>query len=145
MFVNDTAAAHGNIPDRYSGSVTFEGIPGTILAARYARELWSQMASLSASNASPVDASDVSVGLESAGPRLGGFPLLVRAGIRRRDLPFPVNGTSVRETSWGGGLGLPIAYDRVTFDLAVLRSTRSGVAGVDEHAYNISLGLRVRP
>jgi len=145
MYVNDTAAVHGNIPDRYSGSITFEGIPGTIIGARFSRELWSQMQSLSINNAPAVDATDVSAGIESAGPRLGGFPLLIRAGIRRRDLPFPVNGADVRETSWGGGIGLPIAYDRVTFDLAVLRSTRTGVAGVDEHAYNFSLGLRVRP
>lgn len=145
MYVNDTAAVHGNIPDRYSGSITFAGLPGTILAARYSRELWSQMASLSASGAAAVDATDVSLGAESAGPRIGGFPLLLRAGIRRRDLPFPVNGSTVRETSWGGGLGLPVAYDRVTFDIAVLRSSRTGVAGVDEHAYNLSFGLRVRP
>lgn len=145
MYVNDSAATHGHIPDRYSGSITFEGLPGTVLAARYSRELWSQMGSLSASGAAAVDATDMSLGAESAGPRLGGYPLLLRAGIRRRDLPFPVNGTTVRETSFGGGVGLPIAYDRVTFDVAVLRSNRTGVAGVDEHAYNLSFGLRVRP
>lgn len=145
MYVNDTAATRGNIPDRYSGSITFEGLPGTILAARYSRERWSQMASLSASGARATDATDVSVGAESAGPHLGGFPLLLRAGIRKRDLPFLVGGTPVREVSFGGGLGLPIAYDRVTFDLAVLRSNRTGVAGVSERAYNLSFGLRVRP
>lgn len=145
MYVNDSAATHGSIPDRYSGSVIFEGLPGTIIAARYARELWSQMASLSASGAQPVDATDMSLGAESAGPRIGGFPLLIRAGIRRRDLPFPANGNTVRETSWGGGFALPISYDRVTFDVSVLRSARTGVAGVDEHAYNLSFGLRIRP
>ena len=145
MYVNDTAAVHGDIPDRYSGSVSFEGLPGTIIAARFSRELWSQMASLSASGAHAVDATDMSLGAESAGPRLGGFPLLLRAGIRRRDLPFQVGTTTVRETSFGGGIGLPIAYDRVTFDVSVLRSNRTGVAGVDEHAYNLSFGLRVRP
>ena len=145
MYVNDTAAVHGDIPDRYSGSVSFEGLPGTIIAARVSRELWSQMASLSASGAHAVDATDMSLGAESAGPRLGGFPLLLRAGIRRRDLPFQVGTTTVRETSFGGGIGLPIAYDRVTFDVSVLRSNRTGVAGVDEHAYNLSFGLRVRP
>jgi hypothetical protein len=87
----------------------------------------------------------MSVGLESAGPRIGGFPLLVRLGIRRRDLPFPVSGSTVKETQFGGGLGIPVAFDRVTFDIAALRSNRTGVAGVDEHAYNLSFGLRVRP
>lgn len=145
LYVNDTAAVRGNIPDRYSGSISFEGLPGTLIAARYSRELWSRMASLSTSGASPVDASDMSLGAESAGPRIGAFPLLLRVGVRRRDLPFPVGTATVRETSWGGGLGLPIAYDRVTFDVAVLRSSRTGVAGVSEHAYNLSFGLRVRP
>jgi hypothetical protein len=145
MYVGDTVLAHGNIPDRYSASVSFEGLPGTLVAARYARERWSQMAALSTTGSSAVDASDMSVGLESAGPRIGGFPLLVRLGIRRRDLPFPVNGATVKETQFGGGLGIPVAFDRVTFDIAALRSNRTGVAGVDEHAYNLSFGLRVRP
>ncbi len=147
MYAGDSVLSRGHIPDRYSGTVSFQGLPGTLIAVRGSRERWTEIASLSTLKSPAVDATDVSAGLESAGPRVGGLPLLLRAGVRRRTLPFPVPGVAndITETSFGGGLGVPIALDRVTLDLAVLRSSRSGVAGVDEHAYNLSFGLQVHP
>ena len=145
MFVNDSLFTTSNIPDSYSGSVAFSGIPGTTVAIRGQHDDWSQMTRLSYAGATGVDANDVSAGVESSGPQLGGFPLLLRVGVRRRDLPFLVGTQTVQETSFGGGIGVPIAYDRVTFDIAVLHTSRTGVAGVTERAYNLSFGLQVHP
>jgi hypothetical protein len=145
MYVNDTVLTHANIPDRVSGTISFQGIPGTVVAIRGARERWSQMASLSTVNATVVDATDLSAGVESAGPHVGALPILFRAGIRSRTLPFPVGTETVHETSYGGGVGIPIAYNRVRLDISALRSSRTGVAGVSEHAYNLSFGLQIQP
>jgi hypothetical protein len=146
MFANDSLLTTGNIPDRYSGSVQFSGIPGTVVAVRASHERWSQLGSLSTRNTIAVDANDLSAGLESDGPRLGGgYPVLVRIGVRRRTLPFQVGPSAVQETSFGGGIGVPVALDRVTLDIAVLRTLRTGVSGVNEHAYNLSFGLQVHP
>ncbi|MFI5238956.1 MAG: hypothetical protein ACHQQP_04035, partial [Gemmatimonadales bacterium] len=134
-----------NIPDSYSGSVAFTGIPGTTVAIRGQHDTWSKLNSLSYAGTRAVDANDISAGVESSGPRLGGFPLLVRIGVRRRTLPFAVGTQSVEETSIGGGIGVPIAYDRVTLDIAALHTNRTGVAGVTERAYNLSFGLQVHP
>lgn len=146
MYAGDTVLSRARIPDQYSGTVSFQGLPGTLIAVRGSRERWSQIGSLSTVNAgTAVDATDVSVGLESAGPRVGGLPILVRAGGRHRTLPFTAAGNTITETSFGGGLGIPIALDRVTLDLAVLRSSRTGVPRISEHAYNLSFGLQVHP
>jgi len=146
MFANDSLLTSATIPDRYSGSIAFSGIPGTIVAARASHERWSQLSGLSYAGTRAVDVNDVSVGVESAGPRLGGgFPILLRLGIRHRTLPFQVGTQSVEETSFGGGIGVPIAFDHVTLDIAALHTARTGVAGVNEGAYNLSFGLQVHP
>jgi hypothetical protein len=150
MYAGDTVLTTAHAPDRYSGSIAFSGLPGTVVAVRAGREMWSRLGSLSTAGAPAVDANEVSAGLESFGPRLGGgYPILVRLGVRHRTLPFPVvtssGNSTVTETSFGGGLGIPIAFDRVTLDIAALRSSRSGVPGVTEHAYNLSFGLQVHP
>jgi hypothetical protein len=146
MFVNDSLLTTGTIPTRYSGSIAFTGIPGTMVAARASHETWSQLGDLSFAHTVAVDANDLSLGVESSGPRIGGgFPILVRVGVRRRTLPFAVGTSSIQETSFGGGIGIPIAFDRVTLDMALLHEARTGVAGVSEHGYNLSFGLQVHP
>ncbi|HSU96338.1 MAG TPA: hypothetical protein VLI40_03865 [Gemmatimonadaceae bacterium] len=146
MFANDSLLTTGTIPTRYSGSLAFTGIPGTMIAARASHETWSELDGLSYAHTLAVDANDVSLGVESSGPRIGGgFPILVRLGVRRRTLPFAVGTEAVQETSFGGGIGIPIAFDRVTLDMALLHEARTGVAGVSEHGYNLSFGLQVHP
>ena len=146
MFANDSLQTTANIPDRYSGSIVFSGIPGTLVAVRASRQRWSSLNGLTLARTGTVDANDLSAGIESSGPKFGGgFPLLLRIGARRRTLPFEVGNSPVQETSYGGGLGVPISLDRVTLDMSLLRSVRTGVAGVSEHAYNLSFGLQVRP
>jgi hypothetical protein len=146
MFGNDSLLTTGTIPDQYSGSISFTGIPGTTLAFRASHESWSQIGSLSTLHTLAIDANDFSFGVESSGPRLGGgFPVLIRLGVRQRTLPFDVGADMVKETSFGGGIGIPISFDHVTLDMAILRANRTGVPDVSEHAYNLSFGLQVHP
>lgn len=145
MYTGDTLISTGRVPNHYAGSITFQGIPGTLLAFRAARDNWSAMAPLSTTNAHATDANDFSGGIESNGPRVGSFPVVIRLGARVRDLPFDVGSTSVRETSFGGGLGIPLAQNHVVFDFSALHSNRNAVNGVHESAYDFSVGLRVRP
>jgi hypothetical protein len=117
-----------------------------MIAARASHETWSELGGLSYAHTLAVDANDVSLGVESSGPRIGGgFPILVRLGVRRRTLPFAVGTSAIQETSFGGGIGIPIAFDRVTLDMALLHEARTGVAGVSERGYNLSFGLQVHP
>jgi hypothetical protein len=150
MFANDTVLTRAHIPDRYAASLSFGGIPQTLLAVRYAREEWSALNGLSTSGVTGRDATDIAAGLESAGPRIGARAILLRLGVRRRTLPFDVGTSEVRETSFGGGLGIPVGIavmgpDRAAIDLSVLRSVRSEVSGIQERAFNFSFGLRVQP
>ncbi len=145
LAANDTNLTKGRVPDHYAASINYHGIPGTIVAARVAQDKWSSLASLSTNNAGVVDATEVNVGIESGAKLYGDMPIMLRAGSRWRTLPFLAGGKEVREVSFGGGIGIPIARDRASIDMAVLRSTRSGVTGVKENAYNFSFGLRVQP
>ena len=145
MYTGDTVISTGRIPNHYAGSLSFQGIPGTLIVVRAAHDNWSAMAPLSTTNAHASDANDISAGIESNGPRLGGSPLVIRLGVRVRDLPFDVGTQTVHETSFGGGLGIPLAQSRAIIDLSLLHANRSGVSGIQESAYDFSLGFRVRP
>ncbi len=145
MYANDTTLSSGKVPDEYSGSISFSGLPGTIVAARASHTRWSELNPLATTGGQAMDANDYSVGVESAGPRVGNFPILIRLGGRQRTLPFLVGTSQVKETSYGGGLGIPIAFNRVVFDMSVLRANRTGVPGISEHAYDLSFGLQVHP
>jgi hypothetical protein len=145
MYTGDTLLTTGRVPDHYAGSVSFQGIPGTLIAVRMARDLWSSLGSLSTTGTHAIDANDMSAGIESNGPRLGDQPIALRLGLRYRTLPFEVGTTPIRETSFGGGVGIPLSQNHATIDLSLLRSGRSGVSGINESAYNFSIGLRVHP
>jgi hypothetical protein len=128
--VGDSTLSRASAPDRAGLAVRVDRIPGASLVS---------------------DASDVSAGVEAVGPRLGETPLLLRLGARQRGLPFGVAGARVRETSFGGGAGLPLGGGRALADVAVqraLRSTDGGTALVSaarERAWLLSIGFTVRP
>lgn len=147
MSARDTLLTTGNIPDRYSASLSYSGIPGTVIAARYVNDRWSSMTALSTVGDTAVDATEFSAGLETNATRIGagGTPILLRIGARWRTLPFMAGGEEVKEMSFGGGAGIPLANNRVGLDLALLRSNRKGISGIKEGAFNISLGLRITP
>jgi len=140
----DTARATANVPDRISAGITYEGITGATLSGRVSRESWSSLEDLSGS-AGAFDGWDFSVGAEASGPRIMQRIVTLRAGARRRTLPFGFNGEEVSETAFMGGFGLPLARNRATLDFAAQRATRSASGDVDERGIILSFGLRVSP
>lgn len=159
---NDTTIGTGRLPDHYSGSITFEGLPGTIVSARLAHDGWSSLGSLSATGIQAYDAWDGGVGIEASGPRLLQRIITVRAGARFRTLPFGAPGTSqvcvvclggspqttqnkVSERSFAAGLGIPLTRDRAALDVSLQRATRDAGTDVKERGFILSFGLRVSP
>ena len=141
----DTPIGNGRIPDHYSGSLTYEGITGAVISARVAHDAWSSLSSLSSSNAKAFNGWDSGVGLEVTGPSILQRVVVLRAGGRVRTLPFGFNGEKVSETSIVGGLGLPLARNRASFDFSVQRASRSTSSDVKERGFILSFGLRVTP
>jgi len=141
----DTAIGSGRLPDHYSASATYEGIPGATISARVAHDAWSSLGTLSSSGTKAFDGWDTGVGAEVTGPRIMQRIIVVRGGARIRTLPFGFNGEKVSEKSFVGGLGIPLTRDRASFDFAVQRASRTAGAGVKETGYILSFGLRVSP
>jgi hypothetical protein len=141
----DTLIGTGRIPDHYSGSVSYSGISGAIVAVRAAHDSWSSLSSLSSTGIQAFDGWDISGGAEVTGPRLLQRVIFVRAGARHRTLPFGFNGQRVSETSFMAGLGAPLARDRASIDFNFQRAARSADASVKETGYIFSFGLRVTP
>jgi hypothetical protein len=141
----DTALGSGRLPEHYSASVTYDGLPGASISARVAHDAWSSLGSLSSSGTKAFDGWDSGVGAEVTGPRIMQRIIVVRGGARIRTLPFGFNGEKVSEKSFVAGLGIPLTRDRASFDFAVQRANRTAGAGVKETGYILSFGLRVSP
>lgn len=142
----DSVRARADVPARYGLGVAYEVFRGTSIALRADRTLWSRMQGLGSTRATPHDAWDYGVGLDAVGPRLVTAQLALRAGVRRRTLPFLADGNEVRETSFSLGTGAPLAGGRAELDLFVERASRSA-DNVDatERSWTFGLGLTVRP
>jgi hypothetical protein len=141
----DTAIGKGRLPDHYSASVTFEGIPGATLSARVAHDSWSLLNSLSSSRIRAFDSWDTGAGMEATGPRIMQRIITVRAGARFRTLPFGLNGEKVSEKTFAAGFGVPLTRERASLDVAIQRAARSAGSDVKERGFILSIGLRVSP
>jgi hypothetical protein len=141
----DTAIGRAKLPDHYSASVMFEGIPGTTLSLRAAHDNWSSLSSLSSSGIQGFDGWDVGGGVEASGPRIMQRIVTVRFGGRYRTLPFGFNGQKVSEKTFSAGLGAPLTRDRASLDLAIQRASRTAGSDVKERGFILSIGLRVSP
>jgi len=142
----DTAIGSAKLPDHYSASVLFEGIPGTTISFRAAHDNWSTLSALSSTGISAFDGWDMGGGLEASGPRIMQRIVTVRLGGRVRTLPFGFNGEKVSEKSFAFGLGAPLTRDRAAIDMAIQRASRSTASSdVKERGFILSVGLRVSP
>lgn len=141
----DSLKATAKAPDHYGASVEYLGWGGVSLAAHLARDQWTAMRSLASSGVTAYDSWDIGGGIEAEGPRLIGRTSVVRLGVRHRTLPFSTTGSSVSELSIGGGMGIDLARNRASIDVGLLHAGRSSGDAVKEHAYILSLGLRVVP
>ena len=142
---SDTVRTTADAPSRYGVGVRYD-VPGTTIAFRADRTLWSKMGGLGSSRANPDDAWDFGFGVDAAGPRLAGAALTIRAGARRRTLPFLAADEQVHETAFTLGAGTPLAGGRAQLDLFIERAARSaGKVDAKERSWTFGLGLTVRP
>lgn len=141
---DDVALAEASVPSRYGISAAWFGIPNTTLAARYERTAWSDMQDLGTSAMTTFDASELGLGVDVAGPRLGGAPSVFRLGFRDRTLPFGLDGEQVSERAFSGGVSLPVSRGRGQLDLTLQRAARAA-GGANERSWFLALGLGIRP
>lgn len=140
----DVTLGEGNAPSRYGITLAYTGIPNTTISGRFDHTAWSKMDALGGPQMATFDANDIGLGLEVLGPRIGGAPSMARLGVRDRTLPFGLNGEKVSESGFSGGVGIPVARGRGQIDLTLQRATRSA-GGASEKAWNLSIGLGIRP
>jgi len=142
---SDTVRTTADAPSRYGVGIRYD-VPGTTVAFRVDRTLWSKMGGLGSSRATPDDAWDLGLGADVAGPTFLGAQLTVRAGVRRRTLPFLAGEQRVNETAFTLGTGVPLARGRAQLDFFLERAARTA-SDVDakERSWTFGLGLAVRP
>lgn len=141
---NRTPTATATVPARYGLGVSWLAVPGAWFTGRVERVRWRDMAGLGSPGVSVFDATELGLGVDVLGPRVGGANSVVRAGIRDRRLPFGANGNAVDERAYSFGVGLPVARGRAQVDLAVQRAART-TAGASERGWFVSLGFGIRP
>jgi hypothetical protein len=142
----DSAIARGDAPNRFGIGVAYLGIPNSAIAVRVSRDQWSSFGTLGGPAVQAVDAWDIGVGGDFAGPRLGTNRwLMLRGGARWRTLPFAIGGNEIRERSFSAGMGTLFARNRAGLDLGLARASRTAGIGVDETSWTLSVGFSVRP
>lgn len=144
--IRDTTRATGAVPSRLGAAMRYDGIPGAVFTAGYEQVTWSDMQPMASSRTTANDAANVYGGAEIAGPRFRGYPVMLRVGYARNDLPFSNTAEIVKESRVGGGVGVPIARDAASIDFSLQRANRS-LAGstATERAWLLGLGIQIRP
>lgn len=144
--VNDTVRTKAGVPNRVGFGVRYDGIPGTVFALGIDQQDWSRMQSLGSTAVQPRDATNWHLGAETAGPRMRGLPVLIRAGYAKNQLPFGISSNVVNETRLSAGFGLPVAREQATIDFSLQRANRTLVGGgAKESAWLLGVGLQIRP
>jgi len=143
--VGDTVLGRANVPDQFGASFSILAIPNSSISVRTAHTNWSVMRGLGTPGLLGVDGWDSSVGADIAGPRITNRTIFLRAGARKRTLPFQAAGATVREKSFSGGLGTTFANGRVMADVAAIRALRDADIAASERAWTLSFGVSVRP
>jgi hypothetical protein len=144
--VRDTVRASADVPHLLGASVRYEGIPGSVFAVGIEQIAWSRMRTLGTGLVNAQDAFNWRLGVETAGPRWRGLPLLVRLGFAQNQLPFSTTSTRITESRWSGGLGIPIAREFGEIDFSIQRANRAlAGSGATENAWLFGAGLQIRP
>ncbi len=142
----DSLRTKADAPSRFGFGARYEIVRGTAIALRADRSLWSKMEGLGSERATPEDTWDIGGGIDALGPRVATAQLTLRAGARRRTLPFLASDETVRETAFTFGAGAPIASGRAQFDFFLERASRTaGDVDAKERSWTFGLGLTVRP
>lgn len=142
----DTAISSASVPDRLGVGVLYDGIAGTVLSASVERINWSAMNGLGSASAVAQDVTNWAVGAEVVSGSFRAAPIFWRVGYSGRTLPFLLRDVSVTERILSGGVGIPVAGEAITLDVALQRAQRrisSGAAAEDGTA--LTVGLTIRP
>ena len=141
----DTLKATANAPSRFGAGIRWD-VPGLTAAFRVDRTLWSDMKGLGSEGANPEDAWDLGFGVDAVGPQIFGEHVTIRAGARRRTLPFLADSQQVHETAFTLGTGAPFARGRAQVDFFVERASRTADdVDATERAWTFGLGFTIRP
>ncbi len=145
--IRDTIRTRGNVPDRLGVALRYDGIVGSTFAVGLEQQTWSKMRGLGSDLVQAHDATNWHVGAEVAGPKLRGTAMQLRLGYAKNQLPFGVDGRTVRESRISGGFGLPVAFERASIDMSLQRANRilQGSAASKESAWMLGFGIQVRP
>ena len=144
-YSDDTTVAKANVPSRLGAALRYEGIRGLAIAGSANWTEWTSLRDLGSDRLAVSDALDYGIGVEGRGPRWFESDIPLRAGYRRRTLPFTVAGEGkVTESDISAGFGIPLVRSRSSFDFGIERASRQGVRGVNERAWTLSFGILVR-
>jgi hypothetical protein len=142
---DSTKVGQGNVPLRYGLSAAYDGVPGAVFTVRAARENWTDLKGLGSAGLGLNDATDLAVGAEVAGPRTAADGVvMLRLGYRNRGSPFLYDGHEVKESSVGGGVGIPLGATRAFVDIGLSRVSRTS-ATIKENAWLLSIGVGIKP
>lgn len=144
--VEDTLKTSASVPNRLGVAARFDAIPGVSLMASADRNTWSRLNGLGSVAADARDAWEYGVGADFSAARSTRLVNWVYSvGYRTRELPFAAAGAPVDERLLSGGVSAPLAGGRATVDITGIRATRQAAGAVGERAWQVSVGLTVRP
>ncbi|MCU0616461.1 MAG: hypothetical protein MUD17_05140 [Gemmatimonadaceae bacterium] len=143
---SDSVVTRASVPGRVGAGILYDGLKGTILAAKVERVSWSAMNGLGTPATTARDVTNWSAGAEIFAGSLRAYPVLWRVGYASRQLPFLIGTTPVSERGLHTGVGVPIVGERAVIDIAAQRLQRRMTGdAAREDAWSVTVGLTVRP
>jgi hypothetical protein len=142
--VDSGSSGQVDLPLTLTGGIELSPLPAIRLSATVSRRSWSDAANDLGTGESAFDTWDIGTGLEIGGAATGTSRVPLRVGFRYAQLPFAPGTEQPREIDFSMGTGLIFAGSRAMLDFALERVLRDG-AGVRERAWQVSLGMTVRP
>ena len=144
--IEDTLKTSASVPNRLGFAARLDALPGVSLMAPADKATWSRLNGLGSAQADARDAWEYGLGVEFFSTRARRITdWTYSAGYRTRELPFAAGGSGVDERLVSGGVSIPVARGRSSLDLAGLRVTREATGQVAERAWQLSVGVTVRP
>ena len=146
--LDSAPAYHVDLPYTFGGGLLYQASPKLALAGQAVFRTWSGANSdiqreggIGARNSI-----ELSLGGEFlANPRRP-YRRPIRFGLRYAELPFPLTrGETAREFAIAAGSGVRFASDRAGLDVTLEHAWRGQRGGFRERAFQITVGLSVRP
>ena len=142
--VDSVPASPFELPVSLAGGVELAPAPPIRLAATLQWRSWSDARGDLLPGERARNTLEIGTGLELGGAATATSRVPLRLGFRWAQLPFSPNREKPREIDLSIGTGLVFAGNRGLLDVAVERVFRDG-AGVSERAWQVTVGMTVRP